>query len=144
MLLFISALNLGLYAQNASVNGATIRTSSGNVITKPCAIIVSPTDQELKEMGKKNGDDNVETVNDNANLSINIIKAYLDSAGTPIIEKEAKGELKFKLLEGKVYTLDHLDKLYWNVFLYNGENSPMKVTVQDFARQYNNYMKLQK
>jgi len=140
-------LVFALYRANAQtpiVTGTDMPANPFNIISKPCAIIIRPTDKELAEMSKKNGTDNIETVNDNANVSIDIIKSYLDSARTPIIEKEAKGELKFKLLDGKIYALDHLDKLYWNVFLFNGENTPIKVTVQDFARQYINYMKIQK
>jgi hypothetical protein len=94
-------------------------------------------------MTKAEGGDSMQTNNDNATLSISIIKSYLDSTKTFTIEKEAKGELKFKLIDGKIYTL-YLDKLYWDVFLFNGESIPIKVTVTDFAREYINYMKLEK
>ena len=143
VLLFALAISYISHAQNASVNGATIGGTPSNEILKPCAIIISPTKKEVKELTKTEGGDSLQTNNDNANLSIEIIKAYLDSTTTPIIEKEAKGELKFKLIDGKTYDL-HLDKLYWDVFLFNGETVPIKVTATDFQRQYIKYMKIEK
>ena len=94
-------------------------------------------------MTKTNGGDNTQTTNDNANLSIGIIRSYLDSSNTLTIEKDAKGELKFKLIDGKIYTLN-LDTLYWDVFLFNGESIPIKVVAKDFGLQYINYMKIDK
>ncbi|MEO8761462.1 MAG: hypothetical protein ABI448_11255, partial [Bacteroidia bacterium] len=81
--------------------------------------------------------------NDNAGLSISIIKSYLDSTKILVIEKDAVGELKFKLLDGKTYVLN-LSELYWDVFLFNGENTPTKITFTDFRRQYINYMRTEK
>ncbi len=133
----------GIIAQNKDVNGTAIGANKTDVISKPCAIIINPTDKQLKEMGNTNGKEDIQTVNDNANLSIGIIKSYLDSTNTLTIEKEAKGELKFKLINGKTYNLN-IEKLYWNVFLFNGENTPIKATVLDFSRQYINYMKIEK
>jgi|GEM_PF-1886622 hypothetical protein len=130
-------------AQNASVNGVVIGGNQDNVISKPCAIIIKPTNKEINQLTKKEGGDSTQASNDNANLSVEIIKSYLDSTNTPIIEKEAKGELKFKLIDGKTYNL-HLDKLYWDIFLFNGENTPIKVTAIDFEQQYINYMKIEK
>ena len=143
VLLFAVAISNISHAQNTSVNGATIGGTPSNEILKPCAIIISPTKKEIKELSKTEGGDSLQTNNDNANLSIEIVKLYLDSTTTPIIEKEAKGELKFKLIDGKTYTL-YLDKLYWDIFLFNGETAPIKVTVTDFKNQYINYMIIQK
>ena len=142
-LLFILAISQTMSAQNTSINGTTIGGNQSDIISKPCAIIINPTNKEIKEMTKIEGGDSMQADNDNANLSISIIKSYLDSTNIFTIEKEAKGELKFKLIDGKTYNLN-LDKLYWDVFLFNGENIPIKVTVTDFARQYINYMKLEK
>lgn len=143
VLLFAIAISNICHAQNTSVNGATIGGTPSNEILKPCAIIISPTKKEIKQLTKTEGGDSLQTSNDNANLSIEIIKAYLDSTTTPIIEKEAKGELKFKLIDGTIYTLP-MDKLYWDVFLFNGETAPIKVTAADFQRQYIEYMKIEK
>ena len=142
-LLFMLAAGQLANAQNTSVNGTTIGGNQSDLISKPCVIIINPTNREIKEMTRKEGEDSTQTSNDNANLSIEIIKSYLDSTKTLIIEKVAKGELKFKLIDGKTYNLN-LDKLYWDVFLFNGENLPIKVTVADFAWQYINYMKTEK
>jgi hypothetical protein len=114
-------------AQNTSVNGTTIGGNQANIISKPCAIIINPTNKEINQLTKKEGGDSTQASNDNANLSIEIIKSYLDSTNTPIIEKEAKGELKFKLIDGKTY-----------------ESVPIKVTAADFQRQYIEYMKIEK
>jgi hypothetical protein len=143
IILFVLGTNQILNAQNTSINGTTIGGNQLDIISKPCAIIINPTNKEIKEMTKAEGGDSMQTNNDNATLSISIIKSYLDSTKTFTIEKEAKGELKFKLIDGKIYTL-YLDKLYWDVFLFNGESIPIKVTVTDFAREYINYMKLEK
>ena len=143
VLLIILIASQFVNAQNASVNGTTIGGNPSDIISKPCAIIINPTNKEIKKMTKIEGGDSMQTNNDNANLSIEIIKAYLDSTNTSIMEKEAKGELKFKLINGKTYNLN-LDKLYWDIFLFNGENIPIKVTLTGFARQYINYMKLEK
>ena len=143
VLLFVLAISQTSHAQNTSVNGATIGGTPANVISKPCAIIISPTKKEVKQLTKTEGGDSMQTNNDNANLTIEIIKAYLDSTTTPIIEKEAKGELKFKLIDGTIYTLP-MDKLYWDVFLFNGETAPIKATAADFQRQYIKYMKIEK
>ena len=131
------------HAQNTSVNGTTIGGKRSDLISTACAIIIHPTDKEMKEITKTEGADSLQTNNDNVNLSISIIKSYLDSTHTPIIEKEAKGELKFKLIDGKTYTLS-IHKLYWNVFLFNGESIPIQVNITDFARQYIHYMTLEK
>ena len=143
LLLFAVAISNISHAQNTSVNGTTIGGTPSNEILKPCAIIISPTKKEIKELTKTEGGDSLQTNNDNANLTIEIIKSYLDSTNTPVIEKEAKGELKFKLIDGKTYDL-HLDKLYWDIFLFNGETVPIKVNAADFKRQYINYMIIQK
>ena len=142
-LFFVLATNQITTAQNTSVNGTVIGDNPSKIISKPCAIIINPTNKEVKEMTKTNGGDNTQTTNDNANLSIGIIRSYLDSSNTLTIEKDAKGELKFKLIDGKIYTLN-LDTLYWDVFLFNGESIPIKVVAKDFGLQYINYMKIDK
>jgi len=130
-------------AQNTSVNGVTIGGIPSNEILKPCAIIISPTKKEVKQLTKTEGGDSLQTNNDNANLTIEIVKKYLTSTDTPVIERDAKGELKFKLIDGTIYTLP-LDKLHWDIFLFNGESVPIKVTASDFEHQYIEYMKIEK
>lgn len=141
--LLLFTLSISAVAQNTSVNGTTIGDNPSSMISKPCAIIINPTEKELTKMKGVNGKQDIEADNDNAGLSISIIKSYLDSTKILVIEKDAVGELKFKLLDGKTYVLN-LSELYWDVFLFNGENTPTKITFTDFRRQYINYMRTEK
>ncbi|HXU26436.1 MAG TPA: hypothetical protein VN698_04330 [Bacteroidia bacterium] len=143
LLFFTLTISQLTNAQNVSVNGTTIGGTPSNEILKPCAIIISPTKKEVKQLTKTEGGDSMQTNNDNANLFIEIIKKYLASTDTPVIEREAKGELKFKLIDDTIYILP-IDKLYWDVFLFNGESVPIKVTAADFEKQYIKYMKIEK
>ena len=111
------------------------------IIDKPCVIIVSPTDAQIDSMKKVNEDD-FYTIADDSNFYIGMVRLYLDSIKTPVIDIESKGTLSFRLANKKVSRVNM--NIVWGLFLYNGKDKPLKVESTEFAPQYLQYMPVQK
>ncbi|MES2288020.1 MAG: hypothetical protein V4547_20200 [Bacteroidota bacterium] len=111
----------------------------GDIITTPCAIIVSPTESIIDSLIKDNEEDFYTTADDQQ-FYLSKVREYLDSTNTRTIDIVSKGNLRFKLADGKIINIA-LDEYYWNVLLFNGKTEPIKIDITGFIEEFDRYMK---
>ncbi len=112
----------------------TKTVSAGEVqeISESCALIISPTDDQIEQMKKEYGEDDFYTVADDATFYQGTARKIIDSLGVKTIDAN-KSLVKFNGSQQKSWTLTIRRKYApeWNIILFHKEKQPEIVTPID-------------
>lgn len=114
-------------------------SSQDEVIDKPCAIFIMPTQKVIDSLQKAD-EDSYNIVLDDNMYYLGLTREYLDSLQIPILDTKAEGKLKFKTSKNEVFEFD-LSQNAWQVILFNGKNEPIKLNITDSEMEIKKYMK---
>jgi hypothetical protein len=110
------------------------------LLTKPGAVIIRPSSRQVDNMKKGQSDDDYDAVLDDDVWYTYQSEHYLDSLKTYKIDRESEGKMKFKAINGKMFTMK-LDSLYFDIILFNGKDKPIHTDITDMETSYKTYMK---
>lgn len=110
------------------------------LLSQPGAVIVNPSSRQIDNMKKGQSDADYDTVVDDNVFYMSESEHYLDSLKIYKINRESEGIMRFKTIQGKVYTLK-LDTLYFDIVLFNGKDKPRHANITDMRDELKRYMK---
>lgn len=114
-------------------------SSQNEVIDKPCAIFIMPTQKVIDSLQKAD-EDSYNIVLDDNMYYLGLTRAYLDSLQISILDTVAEGNLKFKTNKNEIFEFD-LSQNAWQVILFNGIDKPVKISITDYETEIKKYMK---
>ncbi|HEY8937547.1 MAG TPA: hypothetical protein VIM65_20115 [Cyclobacteriaceae bacterium] len=105
-------------------------------IDHDCAVIISPTDKQIDEMIKANGEDNFATIADDFSYYQSEAMQKLDSVGVKTTSSE-KQYLKFAGDKG-AWTLDvrKQDLPAWNIIFFKKNKTPEIISAIDLTAEH--------
>ncbi len=107
-----------------------------DTISIPCAVLISPSEKRIEALGEAYyilGGMN------NANLSL--VESYLDSIGVRKVLESSEGTLHFISKKNEIFSLD-LSQFDWGLILFNGQNSPKKMDVEDMLKNDSSFYQI--
>lgn len=111
------------------------------LITTPCVVLIYPTLEQIEDFRKSFKDStDFYTVADDNQYYMGTAIIFLDSLKTQSITREAKGTIGFKIKNGQTFKT-RLDKLKWNIILFNGKDKPKNADITIIDEEYRSYMK---
>ena len=106
------------------------------IIDHDCAVIISPTDKQIDDMIKLNGEDDFATIADDFSYYQSVALQKLDSAGVKT-ESSEKQYLKFVGDKG-AWTLDirKQDMPAWNIIFFKKNKDPEIISAIDLTNEH--------
>jgi hypothetical protein len=104
------------------------------VVDRPMAIIVSPTDEQLKEAKKEFGEDYQIFYGDGAHF-INEANKILEENKIETIDRLSNEIITFSTVDGKLYDVNLTEKQF-AVLLFNGKEEPKDLEMEEFTTEF--------
>jgi hypothetical protein len=104
-----------------------------DVITEPCAIIISPTNKQIDSLQKAYGDDFYTMADDNLFYTA-FARVKLDSLKIPTIERKSMGTITFRQKNGKI-TTKNLHDFAWGILLFNTHEEPITADITNIESE---------
>lgn len=134
------------YEQGTEV-GSLIQNTSNflqnkdlQVITSPCAVLISPNLKKLEKLKKENTEDDFNTIVDDNQYYMATSIQYLDSLKVKILHRNSEGTLVFKTIHGTIFKFQ-ADSVYWGVLFFNGRTKPLEADMTAINQDYELYMR---
>ena len=118
---------------------APVTHVDSTLIKAPCAILIYPTEAQVRKMEKENGED-FNTIADDNQYYMGTSTKYLDSIHCRTIDTSAHGPMRFLTASGQVIKLN-LGKYDWAILLFNGKDTPVEADIMSMPENYKKYMK---
>lgn len=110
------------------------------VVSRPLAILVSPTDDQLKQAKEDFGKDYQVFYGDGAHF-LNEATKVLEENKIETIDKLANEIITFSTQDGKLYDVNLSEKAF-AVLLFNGKDEPKDLEMEEFNNEFiQSYMK---
>ncbi|WP_375562629.1 hypothetical protein ACE193_08835 [Bernardetia sp. OM2101] len=114
-------------------------TSQDEVINKPYAIFIMPTQKVIDSLQK--ADEKVYSIVLDDNMYyLGLARKHLDSLQIPVLDTVGEGDIKFQTNKNEIFELD-LSQNAWQVILFNGTDEPIKINTTDYETEIKKYMK---
>ena len=110
-----------------------------DVITAPCAVMISPSMEQIDRLKQKDSVGFYVGADDGLYYQSEA-QDFLDSLKTKTIQKESKGSLLFKTRSGQKFEMK-LDSIFFGIILFNGKSKPKEINMTSIEIEYNAYMK---
>lgn len=110
------------------------------VVDRPMAVVVAPTEEQLKEAKKIMGEDYQIYYGDGVQF-LNEANQLLEQNKIETIDRLANEIITFSTAEGKLYDVNLTDKTF-AVLLFNGKDEPKDLEFEHFTPEFiQEYMK---
>lgn len=110
------------------------------VVNRPLAILISPTEDQLKQAQEDFGKDYQVFYGDGAHF-LNEANKVLEENKVETIDKLANEIITFSTTEGKLYDVNLTEKGF-AVLLFNGKDEPKDLEMEELSNEFiQNYMK---
>lgn len=139
LLVLLVAASIAGCNDDAEQAGLKKAAAAAGIITKPCAIIITPSFKWMDSLQKNADEGFVETQAD-AQFYIDGARHFLDSMKVMVLEKESAGTLYFQLPENKLVALD-LNRYAWAVFFYDATKAPYEGDFSMIDKEYERFRK---
>ncbi len=140
LLIIVACSNSKTKGQQSSITKMNTQRIDTMLLSQPGAVIVNPSSRQIDNMKKGQSDADYDTVVDDNVFYMSESEHYLDSLKIYKINRESEGIMRFKTIQGKVYTLK-LDTLYFDIVLFNGKDKPRHANITDMRDELKRYMK---
>ncbi len=136
----------GKHDQDSKLRSLVHNTSNNlqhrnlEVITSPCAVIISPNLKKLEELKRGNTENDFNTIVDDNQYYLAGSIQYLDSLKVKIIHINSEGSLVFRIPHGTIFKF-RADSVYWGVLLFNGRTKPLNADITNINQDYESYMR---
>jgi hypothetical protein len=119
--------------QTADVEKSLIQLN--DTISVPCAILISPSEKRIEVLGEA-----YHILGGMNNANLRLVEAYLDSIGVMKVFRSSEGTLNF-ILKKEIVSLD-LSQFDWGFILFNGQEPPKKMDVDDMLKNDSSFYQL--
>lgn len=135
----------GLFKLESYLVTTPVDTSRVQTIDFDCAILVYPTDEQIEEIKKEEGEDDFYTIADDNNWYQGLAIEMLDSVG---IKKEGASRQFIRLIgQNETWTLDLRKKNLptWNMVFFKRDKKPVVIQTIDLTTdEVRDYFEVQK
>lgn len=111
-------------------------TTSVQLVTSTCAVLIYPTDDQIDELTRENGDEDFSTIADDSNYYQSVAIDLLDSAGINTVTA-SRHYVRF-IGKHNSWLLNVRKKggVAWGIILFNKTKSPEIVSAIDLSKEY--------